>query len=71
MVQDGDGRVHIVEEHCISCGSCMEACPYDGIYLHVTLDVYLKCDLCRGRSCGPVCVEVCPTGALSMAEDVR
>ena len=70
MARDEDGRVYIVEEECISCGSCMEACPYDGIYRHVALDAYLKCDLCGDRSGGPICVQVCPTGALALAADV-
>jgi Fe-S-cluster-containing dehydrogenase component len=69
MERDERGVVYIVEENCIACGSCMEACPYEGIYLHEELDVYLKCDMCRGRIGGPICVETCPTGALSLPGD--
>ena len=69
MERDAEGVVTIVEENCIACGSCMEACPYEGIYLHEELDVYLKCDMCRGRIGGPICVETCPTGALSLPGD--
>lgn len=65
MERDATGVVSIVEGECIACGRCMAACPYEGIAHHVGLDVYLKCDLCRGREGGPLCVELCPTGALS------
>lgn len=64
MERDEVGVVSIIGENCIACGSCMEACPHDAIGYHQGLDMYLKCDLCRGRGDGPMCVEVCPTGAL-------
>jgi Fe-S-cluster-containing hydrogenase component 2 len=31
------------------------------------VDRYLKCDLCTGRDGGPLCVEMCPVGALYLA----
>lgn len=65
MERNADGVVSIIEENCIACGSCMEECPYDAIAFHEGLSVYLKCDLCQGRDAGPMCVEVCPTGALA------
>ena len=70
MIRDGGGIVSLVEEHCIACGSCQEACLHDAIGYHEELDVYLKCDLCQGRPAGPMCVEMCPTGAL-WHEDVE
>jgi len=30
------------------------------------ISVSAKCDLCADRSQGPVCVEVCPAGALTL-----
>lgn len=69
MERDAQGVVYIVQEQCIACGNCLAACPYEGIYRQGALDLYLKCDLCRGRSAGPICVEVCPTGALALSID--
>lgn len=65
MERDSQGVVSIIEANCISCGACAAACPYGSISHHRDSDVYLKCDLCRGRKEGAMCVEVCPTGALS------
>jgi len=71
MIRDDTRVVSIVEENCIACGSCMDACPYDAISHHEGLDLYLKCDLCQGRERGPLCVEVCPTGAISHGDNVE
>ena len=71
MVIDNEGIVYIVEERCDACGSCQTACPYDAIVFHQERAIYLKCDLCRSRNWGPVCVEVCPTGALFLAETIE
>jgi anaerobic dimethyl sulfoxide reductase subunit B (iron-sulfur subunit) len=67
MRRDDAGVVHIVQDECISCGACMEACPFQGVYQHSGLGIYLKCDMCRGFSDGPLCAIVCPTEALSLA----
>jgi Fe-S-cluster-containing hydrogenase component 2 len=66
MARDDQGIVSIIEEDCIACGACQEACPYDAIGFHQARSLYLKCDLCHGREGGPACVEVCPTSALSL-----
>lgn len=68
MERDENGIVRIIESNCIACGSCEQACPYEGIYHQVENDIYVKCDLCSGRGDGPLCVEVCPTGALSLID---
>ena len=66
--RDERGVVVLVEEECIQCGACAEACPYDALFYHEATDRYRKCDLCAGRD-GPLCVEVCPVGALSLARE--
>jgi len=48
-------------EECIGCSDCVEACPYEAIFVHEELEVSLKCDLCGG---GPECAAMCPTGAV-------
>ena len=62
------GARYINEDECIRCGSCHRACPFTPSLVWVTEEDdkkrYYKCDLCRGRENGPICVEVCPRGAL-------
>lgn len=62
-----DQRIaHIDDEDCIRCGACETACPYDAIVHNAATDRYLKCDMCTGRDEGPLCVQVCPVGALTL-----
>jgi len=67
MEIDSRGIVFIIEDQCDLCGICQESCPYNAIAYHQEKSIYLKCDLCRNRDEGPICVEVCPTGALSLS----
>jgi len=60
----------IDEAKCIGCGTCASACPLmpeKRIISYKEVDggkVFFKCDLCKDRAGGPVCVEACPSGAL-------
>ena len=60
----------IDEAKCKGCGACARACPLmpeKAIIKYKEVEgrrVYFKCDLCKDRPEGPVCVEVCPPGAL-------
>ena len=67
MTRDTRGVVLIDEAECTRCGSCAAACPYEAIFYCQGEDRYLKCDLCAGRKEGPLCVALCPVGALTMA----
>jgi carbon-monoxide dehydrogenase iron sulfur subunit len=57
---------------CKGCGDCLHACPLTpertviGSHKSGRRRVYFKCDLCSGRSEGPVCVQICPGGALCL-----
>ena len=56
--------IYVVDsEECIACGSCQEACPYQGIF--VNENTALKCDLCGGD---PSCVKLCYAGALQWVD---
>ena len=50
---------------CTACGSCMDACPYDAIFVDEDRGFAIKCDLCGGQ---PECVEMCPTAAIVLVE---
>lgn len=56
--------VTLDEDGCNGCGDCVDACTFNVIKMDEVLKP-LICDLCGGT---PVCVERCPTGALSYVE---
>lgn len=65
--------VQVRQSLCIGCKACTLACPFGVIGMRdVPLAegahraVAYKCDVCEGREQGPACVEVCPTGALTL-----
>jgi carbon-monoxide dehydrogenase iron sulfur subunit len=62
-----DGVVKVLYDECIGCGDCVEACPYDGVWLDPLSGVAVKCDTCDG---GFECVADCFAGALSVGEEV-
>jgi Fe-S-cluster-containing hydrogenase component 2 len=70
QIDSETGTTFIDEDKCIGCGKCVEACPLMPEKLIIRYKIidgkrkYFKCDLCRGRPEGPVCVEVCPASAL-------
>jgi Fe-S-cluster-containing dehydrogenase component len=44
MYQRDDGIVEFDPSICIGCKSCMQACPYDSIYLDPETNTAAKCD---------------------------
>lgn len=69
FIDEKTGARIINEEKCIACGNCARACPFNEndsiIKYNPNKNVYIKCDLCYLRKDGPVCVQICPYGALS------
>lgn len=66
IYQDEKDVVHIYHEKCTRCGACLKACPFDALFFSNGANKYIKCDLCEGREEGPLCVQLCPVGALTL-----
>jgi tetrathionate reductase subunit B len=61
-----DGAVLIDAEECIGCGYCVQACPYNAIFLNPQTQVAEKCTFCINRveqGLAPACVQTCVGGA--------
>ena len=62
-----DGIVDFDNDRCIGCKSCMQACPYDALYIDPDNGTAAKCNYCAHRiehSYEPACVIVCPTESI-------
>ena len=59
-----DGIVDLNGQSCIGCRACMEACPYDQLFIDPNTHTAEKCNFCANRvenKLLPSCVSVCPT----------
>jgi Fe-S-cluster-containing dehydrogenase component/formate-dependent nitrite reductase membrane component NrfD len=67
MYQRTDGIVEFDARVCIGCKACMQACPYDAIYIDPDSHTAAKCHYCSHRTdlgLEPACVVVCPTQSI-------
>ena len=60
-----EGLIFVDGEKCVGCGKCLEICIIGAIKLHLEKSTPLICDQCGGK---PLCVEKCPTKALTYME---
>ncbi len=68
-----DGIVDFDDSQCIGCKSCMNACPYDALYINPDTQTAHKCNFCSHRievGLEPSCVVVCPTQSI-IAGDIE
>lgn len=63
LVRDEHGIIRLIEDKCIGCKLCFDACPYGAVKIHPIKSKPLICDLCDGN---PVCISKCPTNALKL-----
>jgi Fe-S-cluster-containing dehydrogenase component/formate-dependent nitrite reductase membrane component NrfD len=67
LYKRSDGIVDFNRDSCIGCKSCMEACPYEAIYIDPATHTAAKCNFCAHRvevGLQPACVIVCPEQAI-------
>ena len=71
LFRASNGVVDFDDENCIGCKGCMNACPYDAIYINPATNTANKCNFCNHRieqGLEPSCVVVCPTHAIKVAD---
>lgn len=62
------GLVQVDRSRCVGCRSCLRACPFQ-VPQFTAENKMVKCDGCLDRIRAgrlPVCVQTCPSGALSL-----
>ena len=62
--RDGRGIVRIIDDLCIGCRDCVDACPFGAMQFDEAAGLARKCDLCADRLAGslqPACAAVCAT----------
>ena len=67
LYKRSDGIVDFNKDACIGCKSCLNACPYEAIYIDNASGTAAKCNFCAHRTdhgVQPACVVVCPVQAI-------
>lgn len=62
-----DGIVDFNWDRCIGCKACIQACPYDALYIDPETSTAAKCNYCSHKvdvGLEPSCVQVCPEHAI-------
>jgi Fe-S-cluster-containing dehydrogenase component len=71
LFQRDNGIVDFDRDICIGCKACMQACPYDALYIHPDRNTAEKCNFCAHRveiQLEPPCATVCPAEAILVGD---
>ncbi len=70
LIDAKTGARYINRASCSGDGACVKACPLTPARIHMdpVLKKAIKCDLCKDRAGGPICVEICDRGALTLVK---
>ena len=71
LFRASNGVVDFDDNNCIGCKGCMNACPYDAIYINPETNTANKCNFCNHRievGLEPSCVVVCPTHSIKVID---
>ncbi len=71
LYRSDNGVVDFQDDNCIGCKSCMNACPYDALYINPATNTAHKCNMCNHRlevGLEPSCQIVCPTEAIKIGD---
>jgi len=71
LFRAANGVVDFQDDNCIGCKACMNACPYDALYINPATNTANKCNFCNHRiemGQEPSCVIVCPTEAIKVVD---
>jgi Fe-S-cluster-containing dehydrogenase component/formate-dependent nitrite reductase membrane component NrfD len=67
MYKSHNGIIDFNSDRCIGCRACMQACPYDAIFVDPVRNTASKCNFCAHRvevGLEPICAAVCPEHAI-------
>jgi len=67
LSRDEQGVIHIDDNKCIGCRTCMLMCPYGALTINHNKTV-TKCELCTDNNQEPACVQNCPNNAIVFEE---
>ena len=60
-----EGIIKYNSDLCNGCNKCIEACPFDLIWILPEQAQIVKCDLCVGQEIQQ-CLKICPVNAISV-----
>jgi len=71
-IDETTGVRYVNQDKCNGCGLCVAACPFDIPRIKVDMSLPVsqrrstKCDLCKDRPEGPLCIETCTRNAIKL-----
>ncbi len=71
LYRASNGVIDFQDDRCVGCKSCMNACPYDALFINPQTNTAHKCNMCNHRievGLEPSCQIVCPTEAIKIGD---